>query len=222
MWPWRKKQDPDPYAALKHMWPSIHPVKNVGGEVVPDEISTEPLRGYRYWNVVNDGDGLALKSLHADYLWAETNTAQCWRGMTNRTPHEGKSPHPECACGFYAEHPDYPLREWQNQTLAKVSAHGTILMSGRIIVCEMGYKAEHVEIESPIFVSANCQVNCGNPPSKVTLPNVHQSYPTWCDEHAPNMELATVDVDIWLRHAVDDLSARYPNTEFFSSAQLGD
>jgi len=199
---------------------------NLGGEVVPDEFRTEPIRGYRYWSIVVSEGQLALKSLHAAVIWEAENTAVCIKPKTPAAalPHKGKAPDPECTCGFYAENPDHPLKEWQTQTRGRASASGSISMSGRVIICTMGYKAERVAIESPVVVSAKCQTDCDERPTRIVIPSFSgRSYSAYCDTHVPDHEPdVTVDADVWLKHAVDDLSARYPTVTFISDVLLGE
>lgn len=201
---------------------------NKGGRVVvPDEIHTEPLTGYRYWRVLNDGKGLALYSMHAHYQWTgTTNTATCHGAKItpqSSVEHADKSPHPDCACGLYTQNPKFPLQEWQNMTRGVVSASGSVQMFGRVIVCKLGYKAEHATIDSPVVIEAACLLNCRNRPTRIQLPLPESKYYAWCDTHRPNYveHVATVEADVWLRYAVAELSERYPTVEFISSAQLG-
>lgn len=224
MW-WKKKKHPPfvPGGYVPTGFPWAGPIPNRGGEIIPDRIETEPVRGYRYWLLAADPDGIALKSLHTDLVWQTSNTAECRRGMVGTVEHDGISPHPDCSCGFYAENPDHPLNEWQTRTQAVASASGSILMSGRIVVCTHGYKAQHVAIESPVVVAAECQGSCGVRPTRIELPRPGGQYAAWCDTHAPerwNYDRVTVDADVWLRHAVEELSERYEDVEFITDALL--
>ncbi len=191
---------------------------NIGGELLPEEFGVTPLVGYRTWHVVNagDGTGLALKSLHFGYLWKpETNSARCDSAGQLFFPvntHKGDSPDIGCACGFYAQLPDQPVEEWEFMRLGRVSATGTINMWGRIIVCERGYKAQHVSIQDPVVLEVSCQKGCDNPVTRVELPYMRVShYPAYCDEHRPghSSPVVTVEAGIWLREACRELSDRY-------------
>ena len=201
---------------------------NIGGELLPEEFGTTPLVGYRTWHVVNagDGSGLALKSLHFGYLWKSgVNDARCDSAGTMFVPatHPGDSPDIDCACGFYAQLPDQPIEEWEFMRLGRVSATGTIEMWGRIIVCERGYKAQHVSIQDPVVLEVSCEKDCDNPATRVELPFRRGSYyPAYCDEHQPDRStvdgaapVVTVEVGIWLREACRELSDRY-NIEFLN------
>ena len=199
---------------------------NIGGKQLSEEFGMTPLTGYRSWTVVNagDGTGLALQSLHLGYIWKPgTNTADCnSAGLLFKTvgQHDGPSPDINCACGFYSQLPTQPLDEWERLRRAKVSATGTVAMWGRIIVCQKGYKAEHVQIESPVVLELSCQIGCDNLVTRVELPAFSQwAYTTYCDEHKPpnhDDPAVTVEAGIWLKEACKELSTRYENIEFLN------
>ena len=189
---------------------------NVGGDVIPDEFGTEPLLGYRGWQVVNrgDGTGLALKSLHVAYIWDRQVRAFCHQqaAMFLRGRHVGKiSPDPGCSCGIYAQLPEQPLSEWDQARQGRVSASGTIAMWGRIIQCERGYKAQHAEIQEPLVLDVSCVKGCERMPTRVALPEHSQVvFSAYCGEHAMEAEQSVmVQADIWLREISERLSRRY-------------
>jgi hypothetical protein len=216
---WKRKGPPRMFFP-----PSGQILPNVGGdELIPEEFYLGYLRGYRWWRVVNDGDGLCLASLHTDMVWESDMSAKCLPRMAGKSlTHATKAPDHHCSCGLYAQNPDHILREWERMTLGVASASGSILMSGRVVVCEKGFKAEHARIESPVFVDVACEDGCDLRPTRVELPQPWKSYTAWCPEHEPPMHVGfvSVDADVWLRHAVDDLNARYPTIEFISPSQL--
>ena len=189
---------------------------NVGGEVLPDEFGTEPLRGYRGWHVVNaePGPGWALKSLHVSYLWGRQVEAFCHKQgmMFQPRAHIGSvSPDPACSCGIYAQLPEHPLDEWDRAKLGRVSASGTIAMWGRIIQCERGYKAQYASIQDPIVIDLSCLKDCDRDPIVVAIPHHPQLvFNCYCDEHARSADgHVTVPADIWLREVSERLSQRY-------------
>ncbi len=221
--------------AWKHGWnppdPPTHPtgqgIGNIGGEVIPDRIVTEPLVGYRVWRVQNagDGTGLRLASLHLAYRWEKENTAHCnpmtpW-GVAGNGHHPDKvSPAPDCACGLYAQTPDKPITEWLHMRKGSVTASGSIAMTGRIIVCERGYKAQHALIQSPVVLEASCHAGCDNTPTTVEIPDsASHLYWTVCDEHRHEEPHAdprvTVGIEGWMRTACAELSGFY-DVEVFS------
>lgn len=200
------------------------PVFNDGGEeLYKTEYQDDTIRGYRWWRPVLDADGgPVLQSLHYKYIWEAFNLAQCLTtsGDLPKVPkHRGKAPHPDHQCGLYAQRPERPVREWMNLTRAAVAASGSILMSGRIIICEAGFKAEAAEIESPVVVEVDCKRNCGNPAEFVHVPSKpYQTFPAWCSEHAPTGSAGPaqgVEVSPWMRDLVDGLHAHY-GLEFIS------
>ena len=199
---------------------------NIGGKQLPEEFGVTPLTGYRSWTVVNvgDGTGLALKSLHLGYVWKpETNTARCDSGGSmffSVNHHEGPSPDIGCACGIYAQLPDQPIEEWEQMRRGRVSATGTIAMWGRIIVCQKGYKAQHVQIETPVVLEVSCRTGCDNPATRIELPSYSQYiYHAYCDEHQPPIyddPAVTVEAGLWLKEACKELSERYEPIEFLN------
>jgi hypothetical protein len=195
-----------------------HPLGNVGGEPVPDRISTEPITGYRVWRVVNagDGTGLRLASMHMAYLWDRENTAECFpMGSFTQTVHpKVASPSLDCACGLYAQLPEHPISEWDAMRRGSVTASGSIAMTGRVIRCERGFKAQHATVEGPVVLEVSCMYTCDSPPTVVQIPDsTRHSYWTVCDVHKTaepyDMPMVTVDVSAWLREACRELSERY-------------
>lgn len=189
---------------------------NVGGMDLPDEFGTEPLLGYRGWQVVDagDGSGPALKSLHVSYIWSRQIEALCHLPalMFQRTRHEGRpSPDPQCSCGVYAQLPEQPLTEWDSAKRAKVTASGTIAMWGRIIKCERGYKAQYAEIQEPIVLDLACIAGCEESPVRVALPEISQvAYPAYCGTHLKtSQEPVTIHAAMWLSEIARRLSRRY-------------
>lgn len=217
-WIWKKGQPP--FIPV----PFGHTPNNIGGdELLPEELYLGWIRGYRWWRIVNDGNGLCLSSLHTDMVWELTVTADCRPRMVGRPQgHIGKSPDPNCSCGVYAQNPEHVLAEWERMTMGCASASGSILMSGRVIVCQKGYKAEHAAIESPVLIDVACEAGCSVRPTRVELPQPWGEYAAWCPRHAPEPRagFVSVDADVWLRHAVRDLNDRYPGVEFISPALL--
>lgn len=217
-WLWKRATKPARHP-IPVTFPSTNPFNRGGDVLVPDEYHEGTVTGYRWWRVVNDGKGLCLASLHFQFVWGEHTRADCrastWGG------HVVDAPHPDCSCGLYAQRPDIILSEWERMTRGCVSASGSISMSGRIVVCTKGYKAQHASIDSPVLVDVACQRGCDNEPARVSIGGGWQTYASWCEDHAPSiMDEVTVDAKVWLRHAVAELSARYPNVEFISTALL--
>jgi hypothetical protein len=189
---------------------------NVGGMDLPDEFGTEPLLGYRAWQVVDagDGGGPALKSLHVSYIWGRQIEAVCHipPAMYFKGRHEGRpSPDLACSCGIYAQLPEHPLTEWDTAKRARVSASGTIAMWGRIIQCERGYKAQYAEIQEPLVIDVSCIAGCERPPVRVALPELSQiAYPAYCAEHLKtSREFVTIHASLWLSEICERLSERY-------------
>jgi hypothetical protein len=188
----------------------------VGGEVLPDEFGTEPLLGYRGWQIVDVGDGTgpALKSLHVHYIWSRTAEAFCHQQAAPflKGRHPGTlSPDPACSCGIYAQLPEHPLTAWDEAKQGIVSASGTIAMWGRVIQCERGYKAQFAEIQEPLVLDFTCVKGCEATPTRIALPeNSQVPFFAYCPDHARSAaELVTIEAGIWLREMCTELSARY-------------
>jgi hypothetical protein len=93
-------------------------------------------------------------------------------------------------------------------------------MWGRIIVCERGYKAEHVRVESPVVVDMDCEWGCQEPVARILVPTFGSgSYWAQCETHA-GMSLSeglrdgsqptvAVEARTWTREACRELSDRY-------------
>lgn len=198
---------------------------NRGGEQLPISVRSEPIEGSRIWRVTYTPDGLALKSLNHSYIWQVENTAECYRSAPTLMPIAVPAPPPEphveaapgrdCACGFYVMLLDQPLEEWSNLVFGKVHAWGSVALTGRVIKCSMGMKAEHAEIMSPVVLDVGCAASkeCENPVAKVDLQVDYAR--GWCADHAPQVG-ALVDAKPYFREAARQLSKRYPGVEFTS------
>jgi hypothetical protein len=66
------------------------------------------------------------------------NVAKCAKNGEHLTP----APHGPCTCGFYASHRGLPL-EYLNQPIFAV-----IKATGRILLSDIGFRAERIEIEA--------------------------------------------------------------------------
>lgn len=210
VWWFQKKTKMIPWHS--HSLPA-HGVHNTGGEVLPDIFSADPLVGFRWWHVAME-DGYTLKSLHAAYYWGRENVAECWPSMANRVDHDGVSPHPDCACGFYTELPDQPHPQNRGMVRGRVAAFGPVNMSGRIIECDLGYKAQHVTLGDLIQVHVMCQRGCDNEPTRILKTRVLQAT---CDWHAAESD-EYIDADMFLPELVRQLEAKY-ETRFMLSKE---
>lgn len=202
------------------------PRTNRGGDELPISVRAEPITGYRVWRVTTTPDGMALKSLNHDYVWAVENTAECLSGpsvvvphprsMTlNPPPHEEAAPSRDCACGFYSMLPSQPLEEWSHLIYGKVHASGTVALRGRVLKCSMGYKAEYAELQSPIIVDVGCAAS-KSCESDVATVDLQVDYARgWCADHAPK-EGALVTARTYMREVCRQLAARYAPVEFAS------
>ncbi len=190
------------------MFPFMKPAMgNEGGEPLPRVYGTEPIRATRHWLVTND-EGYRLASIHLPYIWGRHNTAVCIK--RNQEMFKHKAPDLDCQCGLYAERPGFELKEWQTQSLGRVSAYGTVELWGRIIQCDMGYKAEYAALSGSIWVKALCKTECSNEVTTVTLPMRGAKPAVYCPVHAPEHEpSATMDVAVFLEEAAKQLSTHY-------------
>lgn len=193
-----------------------NPVGNLGGEIVPDRFEHEALIGYRSWHVVPTLTGLVLRSLHMKHTWGNPETAVCYPQPTQQLDHTSKdAPFPDHSCGIYAQLPDDTFDEWEPMRRGKVSVFGTIEMSGRIIICERGYKAQHASIVSGFFEVSCAKGGCVNPVVVVQPRKPFDPVLCWCTAHEPSVDpVVVVDADLWLREAAKHLTAAY-DTKFF-------
>lgn len=193
---------------------------NTGGEILPDRISTEPLTGFRSWLVGYDKDGIGLKSIVHSHIWSNPETATCLN------LYEHTSPDPECSCGLYCQTPDQPLLEWEALRRGKVSATGTVALSGRVIICEKGYKAQHAEIISSVILDVSCWLKECVADAKYVQhrraeTDGHKMVAGFllgaCGEHVETREGVLVkDSKHWLGEACNGLAERYPTIEFLT------
>lgn len=193
---------------------------NTGGEELPVYFSTEPLVGYRLWRVAPAyADPAVLKSLNMPYVWDVENTAKCvpyggpWGTYFAQDKHDDPSPSLECACGLYAQLPSHPLSEWTATVYGRLHASGTVALSGRIIECEFGYKAQYATIQSPVILEVDCYIRgCDGDVVRIGTKD-DQTLTGHCAEHDID---GTVQIDVFLAETIRQLSARYDEIEFIS------
>jgi hypothetical protein len=195
--------------------------RNMGGDELPLSLSTKPVVGYRLWRVYPDERGMALRSLNVNHTWAVDNTAQCfipqvwpWPNMGIPT-HDDPAPSLSCQCGFYCALPEHPLQEWAHVVAGLVHASGTVALTGRVIRCTLGFKAEHATIQSPVVLDVDCgwTPTCEADVTRVEV--LAGGIRGWCDEHTPRQG-AVIEAVSFFREAVRQLSARYQPCEFIS------
>lgn len=203
-----------------HHFPPAH-ARNTGGEPLPTRSASEPLVGYRTWRLRNRGGYFALHSLMQYYEWKTENTARCLPSYNNGG-HDDDAPSQGCACGFYCQLPEHPLDEWESHVRGRIRATGTVAMSGRIIKCELGYKAQHATIQSPVVIDVDCgSMKCSEPPTKVKV-GTSPDYWTYCDEHATSQrdDDVFVDLPMFLEQMLSELRRTYPEIEFYTFAAI--
>jgi hypothetical protein len=108
-------------------------------------------------------------------------------------------------------------------------------MTGRIIKCRKGYKAQHMLIESPVILEATCKwPSCDEPPVIVVPANWSVSGSTgigsgveariFCDTHTPTgswrEEGGGIEVSVVLREAARQLRVRYEELQVLSYVDL--
>jgi hypothetical protein len=99
-----------------------------------------------------------------------------------------------------------------------VSATGTVALSGRIIICEKGFKAQHAEIVSSVVLDVSCIWSVGKKRCMADVAYVDVATPeylrAWCPEHGEGPYLQ--DSREWLGHACDLLAERYSGVDFLT------
>lgn len=212
--------------------------RNEGGLELPVFHQDEPLVGYRLWRVRQSSadQRLRLFSINWGYIWDVENKAQClglkivppnslWAGQVS-DPCDF-SPSLDHACGLYAQLPEHPLSEWHHGSITKVvRASGTVALSGQIIECDAGYKAEYATIQSPVVLETPY---CREPKCRkeaewigvdrtTTVPVPHMV--GYCDSHRflPKNDgrASSQPVQFWMAGAIVQLEAAYPGIEFLS------
>jgi hypothetical protein len=156
--------------------------------------------------------------LNIRWTWGVENTAECIRypGVMIPSPktHPSEpSPYVECACGLYAALPNQPLGEWEHIVAGVVHASGSVALTGRVIRCTLGFKAEHATIQSPVVLGAYCGSSQACLEDVVAVDTQPGRVRGWCAEHAPD---GTVDAAAWFQNAVYELEQRYQPIEFLS------
>ena len=157
--------------------------------------STEPLIGWRVWNLVmhRSGRDPALRPAGAgrgEWLMRRPYRASCRRaGSAGSMPHDQHpSPVLECTCGIYASS---SLRNLVTSTPAMpaVSAVGTVALWGRVIEHERGWRAEFAYPDRLTLVCVVCLQQgsgAGQPAFVVAEPVRTGPYPALavCRDHA--------------------------------------
>ncbi len=175
--------------------PSEEPVVVPSGAPLTGSFSTEPLIGWRVWNLVmhRSGRDPALRPAGAgqgEWLMRRPYRASCRRaGSAGSMPHgQHPSPVPGCTCGIYASS---SLRNLVTSTPAMpaVSAVGTVALWGRVIEHERGWRAEFAYPDRLTLVCVVCLQQgsgAGQPAFVVAEPVRTGPYPAVavCRDHA--------------------------------------
>ena len=117
---------------------------------VPDQIA--PIEAYRAWELRADDPADPLRPLSSTrdetspWLGAATDwvTASCWLETTQESTH-GQVPNEDCGCGFYSMKSLETLRSMFPFEEMHV-VMGRILLAGKVIEFEMGYRSERARI----------------------------------------------------------------------------
>lgn len=194
-----------------------------GGEELPRRYQSDPLIGYRTWKVWQGLGGLTLASIHVAYDWQPgVNQAVCHTSARGRVPHSDPAPSLLCRCGIYAQTPEMPFSDWDHMVKGLVRAYGEISMTGRVVKCTNGWKAQKAEILSPVILDAACRylendVWCSDGVTRICLPtNGRIEFPGVCTRHFELVEEPSLEAGIWMAEAIRALSARYPGVQFDS------
>ena len=102
----------------------------------PDYV--EPTIGWRTWGLIGDGRVFRLSSPYTSRAWQPrvAFVAGCYR--RHAAPDEG------CACGIYALREVTDAARYARRPLAVLDrVLGSVLLWGRIIECERGWRASH-------------------------------------------------------------------------------
>jgi hypothetical protein len=102
----------------------------------PDYV--EPTIGWRTWGLAGDGHVTRLSSpfLHANWQPRVAFVATC--DQRHRAPEE------HCGCGVYALREAKEAAQYTGDSLAALDrALGSVFLWGRVIECELGWRASH-------------------------------------------------------------------------------
>lgn len=186
---------------------------NIGGEKLRTRVQSNPMTGYRVWRVATSDQGMRLKALNMPYIWHVENTAACLpvsKVVPDRPKHA--SPAVDCACGLYAMLPDEPLDSWTGVIRGSVYASGTISLYGRVLKCQRGLKAEHAIVDSPVVLDVDCMYMGCHATVATVAPRESGTWLGYCAEH----DKEGVEVAVFMREAVRELTVNYPTVEFIS------
>lgn len=162
---------------------------------VPERNDDEPIGAFKAAALRWEPGGLVLRPCNwTTYLHERVAKARC-----TRTP----GPHllDACTCGFYA---------LKSRDAAVRYGHGVLLeveLSGRVLVCEYGYRAACQRIIS-VIMPGRCFV-CGEPSDTLTYERATNELTARCPEHAD-----TFKPDLsWKAPTVCDVPITFDATE---------
>lgn len=146
-------QTAPPTPATPAPTPAVPPgLTNIAGAVedvlVPDNLRIENVTGFRAWEIVEQGNLV--------YLQAMVKRGQFWRPKrwqraeclvrSGDKEHAKSIPVESCSCGFYAAKTREHLKSlgYNHYSDPTKRVVGEVLMKGKVIICQTGYRAEYV------------------------------------------------------------------------------
>ncbi len=130
----------------------------------PDVLFTiDPFIGWRRWMVTPAGEDKrpVLASTISGHRWSSSShRAFCAPPDDQELPAGShRAPDPQCSCGVYAY--KGPLTDvWSG---IGVWAEGNVMLWGRVLEGQLGYRAEHARIMAPLSVRIRCEPEPGIP-----------------------------------------------------------
>lgn len=112
-----------------------------------DQLSVEPVEGWRAWHLRSTERGPLLVPIGKGRPWLplQPANARCWRHRRHRAPEVA------CTCGLYAVDDPRHLR-WARSP----AVIGTVALWGRVVVHDIGWRAGHAYPQRVALVCHVC------------------------------------------------------------------
>lgn len=115
------------------------------------ELYINPVIGFRVFHLTQSGSLKPIargQELHSYVPDGRRFQAQCACGLYHPVPD------PKCSCGFWAyNHPSWIIDRWVG--IDMFEAVSTVLLTGRIVVGERGYRAQFMQLGDTFIVDAS-------------------------------------------------------------------
>ena len=136
----------------------LHGVRHPVGKLPAARIRTAPIIAWRGWAIAFDAAGPfdrqpVLGSLGVPAKWDTAHlTAVCWLDVPRRHLPHAAVPDVGCGCGIYA----VKLPDLIPSYDSDMSVFGPVVLHGRVLEYDLGYRAQHASILGPLDVTLRC------------------------------------------------------------------